>query len=305
MQFSAAAKMAQGRAALLVFIGGASYGANATCYKLAYASGFSWAQMVAAQVWFAFFLFAFAVIVGVARGKGWVRLGVKNVGRLVALGVLTSLTSVFYCYAMSVLPVPLALTLLFQFTWVGTVIQVIMTRKPPSAMQVLAAVIVLIGTVFASGLYAADLQQFSPLGIAAGLLSAVSCALFVALSGKVQVPCSDSQRGLFVCLGAFAASWVICPDFAASGALLNGIAPMGFVAGFFGFLLPVLLFGMAMPHLPAGVGTVLAAAELPAGLMVAMLVLGTPVEALQWVGVVLILSGVVVSQPRSRKGDES
>ncbi|MDO5334801.1 MAG: DMT family transporter [Coriobacteriia bacterium] len=288
--------LSQGRAALLVFIGGASYGANATCYKLSYEAGFSWAQMVAAQVWFACALFALATIIGILRGGSWVRLGRTSTCKLLGLGLLTSVTSVCYCYAMSVLPVPLALTLLFQFTWIGTVVQVIMTRRAPSVPQVLAAAVVMVGTVFASGLYASELGSFEPLGLVSGLAAAVSCALFVTFSGKVQVPCPEQQRGLVVCSGAFVASLFICPDFLTSGALVEGIAPMGFVAGFTGFLLPVMLFGMGMPHLPAGLGTVLPAAELPAGLFIAMLVLGTPIELLQWLGVALIMGGVVLAQ---------
>ena len=39
-------------AALQVFAGGACYGAMATTYKLAYAAGYTSAQVVASQAWF-------------------------------------------------------------------------------------------------------------------------------------------------------------------------------------------------------------------------------------------------------------
>ena len=132
---------------------------------------------------------------------------------------------------MSVLPVALALTLLFQFTWIGTVIQVIMTHRPPALSQVISAAVIVFGTVFASGLYATDLSSCNPWGIAAGLLAAVSCASFLALSGLVQPKCSQAQRGLIVCGGAVVMSHFICPDFIVSGVLLQGIAPLGLIAG--------------------------------------------------------------------------
>lgn len=297
-QFSTAARTAEARAKAVfcVFLGGACYGFNATCYKLSYTWGFSSAQIAAAQMWFAFALFALLLAIGLIKGKRWIKIGSSNVLKLIGIGAVTCITSIFYTYAMSVLPVALALTLLFQFTWIGTVIQVIMTRRPPAASQVVSALIIVFGTVFASGLYAADLTSCNPWGIAAGLIAAVSCALFLALSGQVQPPCSQAQRGFLICGGSVLMSHFICPDFIVSGVLLQGIAPLGLVAGACGFFLPVLLFSIGTPHLPAGLSSVLAASELPAGLFVAMMVLGSPIGAVEWFGVVVILLGVCASQ---------
>ena len=158
------------------------------------------------------------------------------------------------------------------------------------------ALIIVFGTVFASGLYAADLSSCNPWGIAAGLVAAVSCAAFMALSGHVQPECSQAQRGFLICGGAVVMSHLICPDFIVSGVLVQGIAPLGLIAGACGFFLPVLLFSIGTPHLPTGLSTVLAASELPAGLFVAMLVLGSPIGPVEWAGVGIILAGVCVSQ---------
>ena len=284
------------KAVVLVFFGGACYGFNATFYKLSYALGFTSAQIAAAQMWAAFALFAALLAINRLRGERWSKLGSANTVKLLGIGAVTCTTSIFYTYAMSVLPVALALTLLFQFTWMGTVIQVIMTRKAPAPSQVISAAIIVFGTIFASGLYATDLSSCNPWGIAAGLIAAVSCASFLALSGHIQPPCSQAQRGFLICGGAVIMSHLICPDFIVSGVLLQGIAPLGLVAGACGFFLPVLLFSIGTPHLPAGLSSVLASAELPAGLFVAMLVLGSPIGAVEWLGVAIILFGVCVSQ---------
>ena len=61
-------------------------------------------------------------------------------------------------------------------------------------------------------------------------------------------------------------------------------------------MLPVILFGLGSPHLPAGVSTVMAASELPAGLLISMVALGEAIGPVQWVGVAVILAGVVISQ---------
>ncbi|MDO4849696.1 MAG: DMT family transporter [Coriobacteriia bacterium] len=285
-----------GRSAALVCLGGACYGFNATAYKLAYGMGFSAAQIAAAQMWCSFMLYAILFAGEALQGRERSRIGRLTAAKLFGAGCTTCCTSIFYTYAMSVLPMPLALTLLFQFTWIGTLIQTISTRKMPAINQVASAVIIMFGTVFASGLYRTDLSTCSPLGIAAGLAAAVCCASFLALSGHIQTECSQAQRGLVICAGSVAASHLISPDFLVSGVLLKGIAPLGLVAGACGFFLPVLLFSIGTPSLPTGVTTILAASELPAGLLVAMVVLDEPIGAIEWLGVAIILAGVCISQ---------
>ena len=289
-------------ATLEVFLGGASYGFMATSYKLSYAAGFTSNQVVAGQGWFGLILFAIAFAVSMARGKRWQRVGARSALSLMGLGCITCCTSILYCYAMSVLPVSVALTLLFQFTWIGTVLQIILTRKPPALSQVIAAAVVVVGTVFASGVYKTGIAGYDPVALLCALGAAVSCSLFVTLSGKVETPCSSEQRGVIVCAGSVVMSLTVCPDYIVSGVLAQGILPFAAIAGFFGLLCPVLLFGMGSPHLPAGLSTVMAAAELPAGLLIAMIVLGEPLGAVEWLGVTIILAGVCLAQVPSLLG---
>ncbi len=285
-----AAGAGQAKAALQVFAGGACYGAMATTYKLACAAGFTSAQ-VASQAWFGCLFFAIATLAGHALGHRWQRVGWKLALKLMGLGALTCLTSILYCYAMSVLPAPVALTLLFQFTWLGLVWQTVMTRRTPRPLQVVSALVIVFGTVFASGVYKTGITGYDPVALLCALGAAVSCSLFVTLSGRVEAPCSSEQRGVIVCAGSVAMSLTVCPDYVVSGVLAQGILPFAVIAGFFGMLCPVLLFGMGSPHLPAGLSTVMAAAELPAGLLIAMIVLGV-----EWLGVAIILAGVCLAQ---------
>ena len=193
-----AAASGQAKAALQVFAGSACYGAMATTYKLAYAAGFTSAQVVASQAWFGCLFFALATLAGRALGHRWQHVGWRLALKLMGLGALTCLTSILYCYAMSVLPAPVALTLLFQFTWLGLVWQTIMTRRPPKAVQVVSALVIVFGTVFASGVYKTGIAGYDPVALLCALGAAVSCSLFVTLSGKVEAPCSSEQRGVLV-----------------------------------------------------------------------------------------------------------
>ena len=248
---------------------------------------------------FGFLFFGLAVLLGRLRGVRWQRLSGKQALKLMGLGALTCTTSILYCYAMSVLPAPVALTLLFQFTWMGLVWQTIMTRRAPRFVEVASAAVIVFGTVFASGVYRTGLAGYDPVALLCALGAAVTCSLFVTLSGKVKALCSNEQRGLVVCLGAGVMSLTVCPDYLVSGVVFQGILPFAAVAGFFGLMCPVLLFGLGSPHLPAGLSTVMAAAELPAGLFIAMVVLGEPLGVVEWLGVVVILAGVCLAQAPS------
>ena len=290
--------------------------------SLLYAAGFTSAQVVASQAWFGCLFFVLATAVKLARGGRLVRLTGTQALKLMGLGALTCTTSILYCYAMSVLPAPVALTLLFQFTWMGLIWQTIMTRRAPKPLEVASAAVIVFGTVFASDVYKTGLAGYDPVALACALGAAVTCSLFVTFSGKVKVSCSNEQRGVIVCLGAGIMSLTVCPNYLVSGVVFQGILPFAAVAGFFGLMCPVLLFGLGSPHLPAGLSTVMAAAELPAhlpaglstvmaaaelpaGLFIAMIVLGEPLGAVEWLGVAVILAGVCLAQVPALGGARS
>ena len=280
----------------IVFIGGASYGVMATTCKFALSDGFSWMQVAASQPFFGTLLFGIALLLSFLVGKRPVRLTLPGIAKLLSLGLTTCTTCILYNYALSQLPVAVAITLLFQFTWIGVVIQIIVTRRRPHGAELAAAAVILGGTLLASGLFSEAIGNFSPLGIACGLLSALTTALFMFLSSRIGVNLPPLQRGLFVCLGASILGFIACPTFFTSGALEAGIWKYGLVLGAFGLLLPVMLFGIGTPHLPTGLSTIMASSELPAGILISVFILGEPIDLFQTAGVFIILAGVVISQ---------
>ena len=280
----------------LVFAGGASYGIMATTVKFALADGFQWTQVAASQPLFGTLLFAVALAVLALAGKRPVHLSPCGVLRLLGLGLTTCTTCVLYNFALTRLSVAVAITLLFQFTWIGVVIQIVVTRRRPSTAELAAAAIILGGTLLASGLFSEGAGAMDPLGVACGLLSAVSTALFMFLSGRIGVDLPPIQRGLFVCLGACILGFAVCPDYFSSGALQAGIWKYGLILGVFGLFVPVVLFGIGTPHLSAGLSTIMASSELPCGIAISVLVLSEPVDALQTAGIAVIMLGVAVSQ---------
>ncbi len=284
------------RSAALVLLAGISYGATAPIIKLAHGAGFTWQQITAGQSTYGVLLFLLALAVVRLRGQRWQRLAPRQLLKLLGTGVVTCCTCALYSIALGYLPVAVALTLLFQFTWVGVLIQVIATQRAPSKAEVASAAIVLVGTLAASGLLSTELTiDYHPIGMACGMGSAVSCALFMFFTSRVETDLPTIQRGLVICCGSAILAYTLCPTYLIDGVVLAQ-APFGAPQGLFALLLPVILFGLGGPHLPTGIVSILASAELPTSIVLSLVMLSEPIDAIQAAGVITILVGVVVSQ---------
>lgn len=282
--------------ALLVFLAGASYGLMAPVIKTAYAQGFTWQQTAAGQSTFGVLLFLLAVGIARLRGVRWQHLSAKQVLKLIGTGMTTGCTCLLYSVSLSYLPVAVALVLMFQFTWIGVLLQVVITRKPPTAFEVAATIVVIIGTLLASGLFSADLNiSYHPIGVACGLGSAVTCALFLLFSSRVETQLPPMQRGLIICCGSLLVVTAAAPTFIISGTVIAE-APYGFLQGLFVLVFPVILFGIGGKNLPSGIVAILSSAELPTSITLSAIFLNDGVDLIQGIGAALILLGVVISQ---------
>lgn len=138
----------------IVFLGGASYGVMAATVKSAFVEGFSWTQTAASQAFFGALLFSVALVALAVFGKRPVPLSPKRILALLGLGLTTCTTCVLYNFSLTMLPVSVAITMLFQFTWIGTIFQVIAMRhrrigthpvRPLDALQIVSIVGIMLG----------------------------------------------------------------------------------------------------------------------------------------------------------------
>lgn len=281
---------------LLVFLGGVFYGFTGSIIKLAYEAGFTSRQVAFSQVLVGWLTFTLLLIVRRIRLGELSPFTPKDVVKLMLAGVVTAGTTFFYTLALSKLPASVAITLLFQFTWIGLVIEVVVTRRKPSQWSVIAALIIFVGTLFASGLFMSQYETLDTMGIVYGLLSAICCAFFLFATGNIALGLPATQRSFFILFGGFLAMLVACPNFFSSGALQAGILKYTLPLGLIASVIPVYLFASAAPWLPNGLVSIMASSELPASVLCAVFILGEYVAPLRYVGVALILLGVVVSQ---------
>ncbi|MNJ48734.1 EamA-like transporter family protein [compost metagenome] len=86
------------------------------------------------------------------------------------------------------------------------------------------------------------------------------------------------------------------PSILFDGSIVNGLWKFGIPLGLLGIIVPVIFFAIAVPKVGPGLGTILGAAELPAAVIVSVLVLQEHVSFLQWFGIVVVLVGIAVPQ---------
>ncbi len=273
--------------ALLVFLGGCSYGVVSTFVKLAYGEGFSVGDVTGSQyVLGAIMLWILAMFVprNRLRGKQWIT--------LIISGFPMGLTGIFYNRSLEYIDASFAIILLLQFTWISIILQFIIDKQTPSRKSVVATVIILLGSLLASGFLKSDIT-FSYAGISWGLLAALAFATFIFISGRTGIPVHPLYKSAIMTTGAAILVCIILPPvFLINGALSNGLLIYGLFFGLFGSLVPPVLFNIGMPKVGSSLGTILSASELPTAVLMSTLILHEAVTFSQWIGVIMILAGI-------------
>ena len=277
--------------ALIVFVAGSSYGFVVPIVKIAAQHGVSVADILPAQ-----YIVAFTVALAVVLVRRLPFPSVRDLPKLAGMGLLAAGTSLCYYRAVALLPGTVALTLLFQFVWIGVVLECASTRRLPAKRTMAAVVVVLVGTVFAAGLLEDALSSLDLAGVLFGLGSAVFYALFLFFSGRVGVDCAVPVRTVMLAAGAFVLASAFNVDYF-TGALWDAsVWPFAVALGVVGVLMPTSLIALASPKLSPSVVTVMASSELPMGVLCAWAIIGEQPSPLALVGVVLVLGGIVLSQ---------
>lgn len=277
--------------AFLVFLAGSSYGFIVPAVKIASSHGVDVADFLPAQYLLAFFIMM-AVTVAQRISLGQPREMVKLAG----IGLLTSCTSLCYYRAVALLPSAVALTLLFQFVWIGVILDCISTRKLPDRPTTIAVILVLIGTVFAAGLFDSSFADLNPAGVAFGLGSAVFYSLFLFTSGKIGTEYAVPLRTMMLSLGGFFMTSLLNPSFFTNALWDAAIWPYAVVMSFLGIIIPTSLIAFASPKIPSGMVTIMASSELPVGVLAAWLIVADTPTLSTMIGVVLVLAGIIYNQ---------
>jgi drug/metabolite transporter (DMT)-like permease len=276
--------------AFLVFLAGCCFGILSTFVKLAYRAGFSVGEVTGGQ-----FLVGTVLIFLLSLYTKRTKLSLRQSRELLLAGMPMGLTGIFYYISLQTLDASLAIIFLFQFIWIGALLEWILEKKRPSREKLVAIIILFVGSILATGLLVEGNVIFSLNGAVWGILAAITFATFIYVSGTVGKAVPPVQKSSFLSLGGFliVGLW-FPPVFLLDGSIVTGVLPYSFMLGLFGVALPPLLFSIGMPHIGAGLGTILSASELPVAIILSTVILSETINWTQWLGVFLILIGIIV-----------
>ncbi|ART75393.1 EamA family transporter [Sutcliffiella horikoshii] len=283
--------------ALMVFLGGCSLGILSTFVKLAYAAGYSMSEVTGSQV-----LVGTIIIWIVSFFIEKKKLHVLQTLKIVLAGIPMGLTGLLYYQSLQTLEASLAIICLFQFIWIGTLIEWIFYKKRPSSSKIISIVTLLSGSVLAAGFLGESIKSISWQGATWGIFSAFTFSIFIFLSGVIGKEIPAIQKSVLLSTGGLLITFILFPPlFLVNLPTIVGIAPYGLILGVFGVVLPPLLFSIGMPHVGPGLGTILTASELPVAVIMSAIVLSEHISMYQWAGVALILGGIVVGNRKPLK----
>jgi len=282
--------------AALVFLGGCCFGILSTFVKLAYSAGFATAEVTGGQ----FLLGTFVIgVLALFSKKG--KLSMLVCFKLVIAGIPMGLTGIFYYLSLQTLEASLAIIFLFQFIWIGAVLEWLLEKKKPTKIKLASIGILLSGSILASGVFFMESSFFSLKGVLWASLAAGMFALFIYISGTVGRSVPSIQKSFLLSLGGLIIVLIwMQPNFQLPMSSLIELSYYALILGVFGVALPPLLFSIGMPQIGAGLGTILSASELPVAVILSALVLRESVSWVQWLGVTIILAGIAVGNTKSR-----
>lgn len=289
-------------AILLVLLGGVSYGLISPFVKMAYDAGFTPADVTSSQY---FAAMAILVVIALFQLRHLRRLQGRDVLLLTFLGLLSTGTSVLYYVSLSYLPASLAIVLLFQFTWVVMVIDYLVTRAKPTRSKWIAILLIFLGTLLAVDLLHATWTNVSTWGLVLGFLSSLTYAAFLYFTGYVRPGGSPYlNSAIIVTVSTLAVFFIFPPTFLWNGSLGAGLWYWALIIGGLGQVIPPVLFNVGIPKIGGTLAAVLGAIELPVAVVSAFLILHEQVVGVQWVGILMILLGIVVTEVRLNKKRE-
>lgn len=282
---------------ILVFFGACSFGILSTFVKLAYHEGYTLGDVTGAQAFFGavilWVLFFIQSKTSTYRAKE-----IKIITpwwKMIMAGTCTGLVSIFYYQCVKLVPNSVAIILLMQFIWMSILLEFLIFKKKPSGLQLGAVLLVLGGTVLASGMLETSISALNLKGIGFGLLAALCYAGFLMLSGRIGNEYPTLKKSALMITGACILIFIIFPPaFLFNGALGGSLLKWGLIISVFGTVIPPLFYAEGVPKIGTALSSILSAAELPVAVMMAGFVLQEQVSFLRWMGVAIILSAMIL-----------
>lgn len=296
---------------IIVFLGACSFGLLSTIVKLAYAEGYVIGEITGSQAFFGMsILWLLYMLQNLFFKKNKKEIASEDKQpktawwKISLAGIFTGLVSVFYYLCVNELPASIAIILLMQYLWISIIIELVIFKKKPNKIQLIAASVVLVGTVFAGGVFSETII-LNTQGIIYGFLAAFCYAIFIMTSGRIGNDLPVLKKSALMITGSCATIFILFPPmFFINGVFFAGLYKWGLVLALLGTVIPPMFFSYGMPKTGVAMGSILSAAELPTAVVVSSIFLHESVDYLQWIGVALILISIAMTNIKFGKPKE-
>lgn len=291
---------------LLVFLGACSYGILAPLVVLAYQAGYTLNDVMGCQMVLGAILL-WSIVFFRRRTIKTGSLSKKKVAQLLLTGTTTGVTGLLYYASLKYLSPALGVVLFLQFTWMGIALDAIANKRWPKNMQVIALLIIILGTVFATNVMYADEGLIKWQGVLLALLAALSNAIRIFASGKLATNIDPIFRSaIMITGGAIVTSLIVPPTFLLHFSTLKALLfSYGLPLAFFGSFFGVWMFAKGVPLISVGASSILSAMQLPVTIILSVFVLQHAITASQFMGVIIILLGVSIAESKFTKRQKS
>lgn len=277
---------------LMVFAGGCSYGVLSTIVKLAYHEGYNTAELAFLQALTGLIILAILLLfksktpkTGTDPVQWW---------PLLISGAAIGLTSFVYYLSVQYIPASIAIIILMQFTWIGILLDWLFYKKTPDRDQLLAILLILVGTVMASKLLGSNnLESLSIKGLVLAFGSALFFATYVVLSSKIKTGIPPLKKSVVMMSGSVMVIFTLNAQTLLQTHFDPGIIKWVLLLALFGTIIPPLLFSNGIPKIGVGYSSILMTAELPVAVICAQIILKEQVNLLQWLGIIVILLSII------------
>ena len=280
---------------ILVLLGAMSFGILSTIVKLAYGKGFDVSQVVTSQLWLgAVICWILVLLFNVLKKSILIETG--GWWKILISGFPLGMTSYAYYKCVEFVPASIAILLLFQFVWMGVLVDLIFKKKIPTLPQIISVLVLVFGTFLAAGIIGNPDMEWSLPGIGYGLLAAFGYTIFIFVNGSSGDTHFMVSAALRATGGALFSILFFNPIDSLDGIFTNGMFAYGLPLAVFGMVIPPIFFAWGVPKVGATEASILSGVELPVAVLSASFILHESVNWIQWVGVLFILLAITLPQ---------
>lgn len=276
---------------VMVLLGATLYGTMSSFVKLSYSQGYNAAEISFAQAALAALLLGICALV--ARKKQEEKLTRKALFSLLLTGGSIGLTNFLYYESVHYISASLSIIILMQFTWFSLLLEWIIFKKSPSAIELFTVVLILIGTVIAGNIFSSEERLFSIKGMVLALLSSLTYASYIVANGRIDNGGRWQSKSTLIMMGSACTIFLInCKTILVANHFDSAFLPWAVFFAVVGTTIPTALFAASIPKIGAGVSSILMTVELPVAIICASLVLNESIGTLQVVGIIIMLAAI-------------